>query len=51
MIQLLMTIADIIVLAYCIYKLLTADFKGNKGEVIYLFPIYVCLMVLILIWI
>lgn len=50
MIQLLMTIAVIIVIAYSVYKLVTTDFKGNKGDVIYLFPIYICLMILILIW-
>ncbi len=50
MIQLILTIIDIIVLAYSVYKLATVDMKGDKHEVIYLFPIYICLMVLILIW-
>lgn len=51
MIQLILTIMDIIVLAYCIYKITYVDLKVSTKDLIYLFPIYICLMVLILIWI
>lgn len=50
MIKLILTIIDIIVLAYSIYKLATVEWNKKSSPVIYLFPIYIALMILILIW-
>lgn len=50
MIQLLMTIAVIIVIAYSVYKLATVEWTEKSSPIIYLFPIYISLMILILIW-
>lgn len=50
MIKLLMTIAVIIVIAYSACKLATEEWTDKKSPVIYLFPIYISLIILILIW-
>lgn len=50
MIKLIVTIIVIIVIAISTLKLATDDWKKDKSPVIYLFPIYISLIALLLIW-
>lgn len=50
MIKLLLTIIVIIVIAISTFKLATDDWKKDNTPIIYLFPIYISLIALLLIW-
>lgn len=50
MIKLFLTIIVIIVIAVSTLKLATDEWKKGKNPVIYLFPIYIALIALLLIW-
>jgi len=50
MIKLVLTIIVVIIIAVSTLKLAIDDWKKGKTPVIYLFPIYISLIALLLIW-